>query len=203
MSMLSENVEEYLEAVCRLVERGIRPTTTNIAKALRVSYPSVSEMLRRLDAQGFLKYEPYRGAALTPKGRAAGKRVLRKHRLIERFLYTVGLSSKKIHQEACKLEHSVSDDLETLIEKGMEKPVYRKGIINLADMQSGQDGEVISLDAGREAKRRLEAMGLTPGTKIRIARTAPFGGPVEITVRGSCLALGRGMANRILVKVGS
>jgi len=203
MAVVSENVEEYLEAICRLVDRGIRPTTTSIAKALGVSYPSVSEMLKRLDEQGFLKYEPYKGAVLTQKGKAVGKGVLRKHRLIERFLYNIGLSGRKIHQEACKLEHSVSDDLEKLIKKGMKKQVYKKGIVSLADMQSGQSGEVVSLNSGREARRRLEAMGLTPGTKIRVARIAPFGGPVEIMVRGSCLALGRGMANKILVKVGS
>jgi DtxR family Mn-dependent transcriptional regulator len=202
MAMLSENVEEYLEAICRLVERGVRPTTTAIARELRVSLPSVSEMLRRLDGMGFLKYEPYKGAVLTQKGKAVGKGVLRKHRLIERFLYRIGLPGRKIHQEACKLEHSVSDDLEKLIEKGLEKPAYKKGIVNLADMKSGQSGEVVSLNAGREAKRRLEAMGLTPGAKIRVGSIAPWGGPVEILIRSSCLALGRTMANAIQVKVG-
>jgi DtxR family Mn-dependent transcriptional regulator len=200
--MLSENVEEYLEAICRLAERGVRPTTTHIARELRVSPPSVSEMLKRLDGMGFLKYEPYRGARLTPKGKTIGKHMLKKHRLIERFLAGIGLSGRKIHQEACKLEHSVSDDLEKLIEKEMEKPAFRKGIVELADMKSGQGGEVVSLHAGREARRRLEAMGLTPGAKIRVARKAPWGGPVEIMVRSSRLALGRTMANAILVKMG-
>ncbi len=200
--MVSEKVEEYLEAICRLVERGEKPTTTNIANELKVSLPSVSEMLRKLAEKGYVKYEPYKGVSLTRKGRKLGKTILRRHRLIERFLETLGLSKKKIHEEACKLEHSVSSEVERVIEKSMREPVYRKGVLRLTDLRSGQRCEILSIETGYYAKRRLEDMGLTPGTKIRVLRSAPLGGPIEIHVRGSRLAIGRGMARRIYVKVG-
>jgi DtxR family Mn-dependent transcriptional regulator len=200
--MISENVEEYLEAIYRLIERKEKLTTTNIAKELGVSPPSVSEMLRKLDKKGYLRYEPYKEVVLRRKGRHLGRTVLRKHRLLERFLDTLGLSKKKIHEEACKLEHSVSKDLEKVIEKKIEKPAYKKGVLSLHDLKPGQTGEIVSIDTGFHAKRRLEDMGLTPGTRIRVLRVASFGGPVEILVRGSRLALGKGMARRILIKVG-
>lgn len=200
--MVSENVEEYLEAIYRLVERGEKLTTTNIAKELKVSPPSVSEMLGKLDKRGYLKYEPYKGVTLRKKGRGLGKTVLKKHRLLERFLNTMGISKNKIHKEACKLEHSVSKDLERAIEKEIEKPVYKKGVVSLSDLRPGQTGEIVSIETGYRAKRRLEDMGLTPGTRIRVLRLAPFGGPIEISVRGSRLVVGRGMSKRIFVKVG-
>jgi DtxR family Mn-dependent transcriptional regulator len=199
--MVSENVEEYLEAIYRLIEKKKKLTTTNIAKILDVSPPSVSEMLKKLDENGYLEYSPYKEVILTKKGRQLGRTILRKHRLIERFLDTLGLSKEKIHGEACKLEHAVSEELEKIIKERIEKPVYRKGIVNLHDLRPGQAGEIVSIETGFRAKRRLEDMGLTPGTRIRVLRTAPFGGPVEISVRGSRLAIGRGMSRRIMVKV--
>ena len=172
-----------------------------LAKDLNVSPPSVSEMLKKLDERGYLKYEPYKGVVLTRKGRDLGENILRKHRLIEKFLDTLGISKNKIHEEACKLEHSVSKGLEKVIEKEIKKPLYKKGVISFTDLRPGQTGEVVSIETGYHAKRRLEDMGLTPGTRIRVLRLAPFGGPIEISVRGSRLVIGRGMAKRIFVKV--
>jgi DtxR family Mn-dependent transcriptional regulator len=198
----SENVEEYLETIYRITEKGGRPTTTAIAGELGVSAPSVSEMLRKLDNKGYLRYEPYGGAVLTAKGKAIGKTVLRKHRLMERFLIAIGISKNKVHNEACRLEHAVSKDLESAIKKEIgETRANSKGMVSLADMKPGQKGEVVSIDSGELAKRRLEDMGLTPGAEISVSRTAPLGGPVEIRVRGSSLAIGRGMAQKIYLKV--
>ncbi len=201
--MVSENVEEYLEAIYRLIERGEKLTTTNIAKELGISPPSVSEMLRKLDKKGYIRYEPYKGVALRRRGRHLGRTVLRKHRLLERFLESLGLARHRIHHEACRLEHSVSDELEKVIEKKMEKPVHKKGIFSLANLRPGQSGKVFSIETGLHAKRRLEDMGLTPGTRIRVLKAIPFGGPIEISVRGSRLALGKGMAGKIFIEVGT
>lgn len=198
----SENVEEYLETIYRITEKGGKPATTAIAGELGVSAPSVSQMLRKLDQKGYLRYEPYGGAVLTAKGKATGRTVLRKHRLIERFLIALGISKKKVHNEACRLEHTVSKDLENAIKKEIgETRVVRKGIVSLADMKPGLKGKVVSIDSGRQAQRRLEGMGLTPGAEISVSRAAPLGGPVEIRVRGSSLAIGRGMARMIRLKV--
>lgn len=84
--------------------------------------------------------------------------------------------------------------------------------LRLSDLKNGERGVVISIgtgrgrgDAGRAGRdwgfrKRLEDMGLTPGTEVTVVRSAPFRGPLEVHVRGSRLAIGRGMANRILVE---
>ncbi len=197
----TESVEEYLEALSRLAEKGEKLSTGNIAGKLEVSPASVSEMLRKLKKEGYVKYEPYRDIELTPKGRRAGRKMLGRHRLLERFLEHMGMRRHMIHSEACRLEHHVSDELEDIIKKKLA-PADRRGIISLVEMRSGEEGEIVSAETGSRAVRRLEDMGLTPGARVKILRSAPFSGPVEIYVRDSCLVIGRGMASRVFVKVG-
>ena len=195
----SESIEEYLETMCRLAESGEKLSTGNIAKMLGVSHASVSEMVKKLERDGYVRHTPYRGAELTEKGRALGNKILRRHRLIERFLERVGMRRSRIHNEACRLEHAVSDELETILKKdlGPAKP----GLTNLIDVKSGQRAEIVSLECGDKAARRLEDMGLTPGAVVNVTRSAPFSGPVEVCIRDSCLVIGRGMAMKIFVKV--
>jgi len=76
----------------------------------------------------------------------------------------------------------------------------------LTALRNGESGIITSVKAGRGRgrgwgfKKRLMDMGLTPGTKITVVKSAPFHGPIEVSVRGSRLALGRGMAERIFVE---
>jgi len=74
-----------------------------------------------------------------------------------------------------------------------------KGLL-LVNLKEGEGAEIISVLGGQMANKRLADLGLTPGTKIKVLRKAPFFGPIEIEVRGSKLALGRGIASKILVK---
>jgi len=91
----------------------------------------------------------------------------------------------------------------------------RKMELRLTDLRAGESGIITSIKAGQETghgerrrarrgwgfRKRLEDMGLTPGTKVTMVKSAPFNGPLEVYVRGSRLALGRGMADRIFVEV--
>jgi len=90
----------------------------------------------------------------------------------------------------------------------------RKGVervkLPLTALRDGESGIITSIKAGRGGgrggrgwgfKKRLMDMGLTPGTRITVVRSAPFHGPLEVSVRGSRLALGRGMAERIFVEI--
>lgn len=210
--MITASVEEYLEAIYRLIEKGEKTTTTNISKLLKVAPSSVTEMLQRLEKEGYLKYEPYKYITLTNKGKDTGKRVVKRHRVVEKFLEIIGLQRHKIHNEACRLEHAISDDVERIIDKnigypeesptGMQIPREkkdRKGR-SLVYLQTGGKGVVVSIRGGKGVVQRLTDMGLTPGTEITVTRHAPFG-PVEISVRGSKLAIGRGIAMKILVEV--
>ncbi len=92
----------------------------------------------------------------------------------------------------------------------MEKRETERVELPLTALKNGESGIITSIRAGRGRgrggrgwgfKKRLMDMGLTPGTRITVVRSAPFHGPLEVSVRGSRLALGRGMAERIFVEI--
>jgi len=86
----------------------------------------------------------------------------------------------------------------------MEKRNPKRSEVPLTALKKGESGTVASIGAGhgrgRGFEKRLMDMGLTPGTRVTVVKSAPFHGPFEILVRGSRLALGRGMAEKIFVE---
>ena len=105
-------VEEYLETMLGLSEEGVPVIGARIAERLGRSAPSVSQMLDRLVDEGYVTREGRR-LSLTERGRALGEKVVRKHRLAERLLVDViGLEWHKVHREAGRWEHVISDDVE-------------------------------------------------------------------------------------------
>jgi DtxR family Mn-dependent transcriptional regulator len=105
-------VEEYLETMLSLAEEGVPVIQARIAERLGRSAPSVSEMLERLIEDGYVSREGRR-LSLTVSGRALAEKVVRKHRLAERLLVDViGLEWHKVHREAGRWEHVISDDVE-------------------------------------------------------------------------------------------
>jgi DtxR family Mn-dependent transcriptional regulator len=107
----SESTEMYLKEIYLLSREGDPAKTGEIAERLGVSPPSVTQMLSRLEDDGLLEYEKRKGAHLTDDGRDRARRLLEKHCLIERFLVD-GLGVEEgHHDEACRLEHALSDDV--------------------------------------------------------------------------------------------
>lgn len=203
--MITESVEEYLEIIYRLHERGETVTTTSIARELKVSPASATEMLQKLANQGYLKYAPYRGVTLTLEGEKIGKKVLRKHRVVEKFLGTLGLAKSRVHKEACELEHHIPDDLERAIHERVErgKSLLLKvpsNVMPLTSLLDGQKGIISFIRGGRGASQRLADLGLTPRTEVIVVKSALFSGPLMISVRGTTLAIGRGVAAKVFVR---
>ena len=109
---LTRSVEDYLKAIYRLSPQGRAASTSEIAQRLELSPASVSGMVKRLSEQGLLEHVPYKGVQLTPEGRRAALRMLRRHRLIEAYLVAfLGYTWDTVHDEAERLEHAVSDTL--------------------------------------------------------------------------------------------
>lgn len=207
--MVSESIEEYLEAIYRLVERKENVTTTNISRSLNVAPASVTEMLQRLEKEGYLKHEPYGDITLTKKGRSIGEKIVKRHRILEKFLEMLGLQRNIIHKEACKLEHAVSDEVESAIDRDIGFPnksptgmLIPRDVIKkpLIDLKKGEIGAVVSINGDKSVVQRLVDMGLTSGSEIRMLKSLPSG-PVEISTRGSRLVLGRSIATKIFVEV--
>lgn len=113
---LSENVEMYLETIYVLTEGGSVARTKDIAAEWKVSQPSATEMVQKLAAAGYLNYEPYKGASLTHEGMTIGRLVIRKHRLLERFLTDiVGMAQADASEAACEMEHVIPGAMESWV----------------------------------------------------------------------------------------
>jgi len=107
----TESTEMYLKEIYLLSREGGPAKTGDIADRLDVSPPSVTEKLSTLEETGFVEYEKYKGASLTPDGEETAENLLRKHCLIERFLVKFLGVEEGFHDEACRIEHVMSDDV--------------------------------------------------------------------------------------------
>jgi len=117
-SKISEAEEEYLETFFWFLEYGNRHVKTNqIAEMMNVDPSTVTSMLKKLNQKELINYKPYYGAQLTAKGEKIARKVVRKHRLSESFLEWLGVPWSKIHEEACKWEHVLTDEISEMIEK--------------------------------------------------------------------------------------
>ncbi len=233
---ISRNIQEYLETLYVLTRAGRTASAKEISERLQVAPASVTEMLKKLADKGYVSYSPYHGATLTGEGFKIGEKMSRKHRLLERFLHDVlRIGKEKVHQQACEMEHALSDEAETALcrllahpsrcpddskpiqpcdlpfssceeclgrrGEGLEQVGRRKeNLVSIVDLKEKDAGKVAFIRGGHKRLRRLLDMGLTPNTVIRVVRAASFGGPVEVAVRGSKLALGRSIACDVFVE---
>lgn len=110
---ISENIEEYLEVLYRNGSNGEQVSTTQLSKDLGIAPGSVTQMLKKLENLGYIKYTPYKGAVLTDDGMKIAQKITRKHRILEKFLMDVlKIKEENIHEQACEMEHTLSDEAE-------------------------------------------------------------------------------------------
>jgi len=217
MSEVTEVVEEYLEGIYRLQEKSGVARTSDIVKVLQVVPGTVTNTVERLEKEGMLRHEPYRGVKLTDKGRKIALDVIRRHRLSERLLTDfVRVDWDKVHDAACKLEHGIANDVIKKLEKalghpktcphGNPIPTACGGIIEeksepLSTLRAKESGVVAKIkDETPEVLEYIAALGLLPGTSIEIVEKAPFDGPVTVKVGGANHALSLSMASIIWIK---
>jgi DtxR family Mn-dependent transcriptional regulator len=109
---VDETRQEYLESIYWLYEAGIERSPTNLSRALQVSPPSVTEMVRNLENEGLVTRAKNKRISLTPKGEEIAKHVVDRHRLVEAFLVKVmGIPWDEVHEEAETFERGVTDEL--------------------------------------------------------------------------------------------
>jgi DtxR family Mn-dependent transcriptional regulator len=122
---LSESIQDYLKSVYKLEAAHGRVTIGALAKDKSVSPASASAMVKKLAALELLEHEPYRGAHLTDAGERVALEVIRHHRLLELYLaQTLGLDIDAVHDEADRLEHVISEELETRIDRALGFPTH-------------------------------------------------------------------------------
>jgi DtxR family Mn-dependent transcriptional regulator len=123
VSDLIDTTEMYLRTVYELEEEGIVPLRARIAERLHQSGPTVSQTVARMERDGLLTVEGDRHLELSPKGRQLATRVMRKHRLAERLLTDIiGLEIEYVHEEACRWEHVMSEQVERRLVELLNHP---------------------------------------------------------------------------------
>jgi DtxR family Mn-dependent transcriptional regulator len=214
-------LEEYLEAIHELEEEGIDVIQARLAERLGHSAPSVSEMIRRLRGDGYLKPAGDAGKAvrLTTKGRSLAESVVRKHRLAERLLTDViGLPWNKAHVEACRWEHVISDEVEerlvallgnpTTCPHGNPIPGAGAPRVDLFALTESQPGDAVRLERvteqveiDMESLTYLSDHGFTPGAGARVRSKAPDG-TLTLELDDGTIALGPALAAQLFVAAG-
>jgi DtxR family transcriptional regulator, Mn-dependent transcriptional regulator len=214
---LSPACQDYLRAIAVLSEDGTRVSTSALAERMGVTAPSATAMAKRLAAMGLVERVPYRGLALTAEGSRVALELLRHHRLIERYLSdTLGLPLDAVHDEADRLEHALSEDLEARIDERLGFPTHdpHGDPIPDRDLQLAPVGtrrSIVELDPGEQATvsavpdrdpgvlRYLAELGLVPASVVTAVAAAPFGGPVTLDTSSGRHAISRELAAQIAV----
>ena len=210
----SESIQDYLRVIYKLETEERRATTSAIADGMAVAPASVTGMLKKLAGLGLVDHEPYRGALLTVTGRRAAIEITRHHRLLEMYLaQNLGLGIDAVHEEADRLEHALSEELEARIDAELGYPTHDPhgdpipdASLHIADaalrpLSSLDAGERATIrrvpDGDRDLLRYLSGLELVPGRSVEVTESAPFDGPVTVAVGGARHAIGRDLAGRI------
>jgi Mn-dependent DtxR family transcriptional regulator len=124
--MPTPSMEDHIEQIYLLINNKGYARVSDIAEALSVLPSSVTKMVQKLDKDGYLIYEKYRGLTLTVKGEKLGKRLVQRHELLEQFLRLIGVDEDKIYQDVEGIEHHLSwnsiDRIADLVQLMEEEP---------------------------------------------------------------------------------
>ncbi len=175
VSELIDTTEMYLRTILELEEDGIVPMRARIAERLEQSGPTVSQTVARMERDGLVELDEDRHLELTPDGRAAAVRVMRKHRLAERLLTDIiGLDPAYVHEEACRWEHVMSEEVEqrilALLEGDATTSPYGNPVPGLEELGHVSAGP----PAGRPSHQLAEEAGgeKVAGTVVRLGEAA-------------------------------
>lgn len=223
MHVHTSAVEDYLKAIFDLAQQDEQVTTSALSERLEVSPASVTGMVKKLAEMNLLTYERYRGVALTEAGRNIAVEVIRHHRLVETYLHqALGVPWDKVHDEAEKWEHVLSEDLEARMDEALGHPTndpHGSPIPTaelelelpdwppLARLEEGQQGVVAEVsDNDPDLLRYIGGLGMYPGTSFTIVSTAPYAdGPITVRLldgehSGEEHAVGHRAAAHLFVK---
>ena len=210
---VSNAVGDYLKAVWVLAEDG-SVSTKDLAEHLGVTAPSVTGMLGKLARLEFVTYERYHGATLTPKGRLAALRLLRRHRLIETFLIDyLDYTWDEVHEEAELMEHTMTDHFTERLAEKLGQPTFdphgdpipaadgtlpqRSGepLANLSVGDTLHVNRILSQES--EVLNYLFDLGVKPGAALEVRGIEPFGKLFYVASQDRSFALSGDLAQQI------
>src|SRR5437763_14549158 len=186
--------EEYLERIYWLEEAGLPVTAANVARAMQLSPPTVHEMVGRLEADGYIERADDKSLTFTGSGRAHATHVVRRHRMLERFLTDVlGIPWDEVHEEAERLEHAMSPVLEERMMAAIGDATTcphghpfvegaREPGVPLADVEAGAKVRILRFEnEAEDLLHYLMESGLRPG----LEGTVTEAGEEDVTVESA------------------
>ena len=219
-SKITPAIEDYLRTIYALEEEVQPVIAARVAEEVGVTPSTMVSTLRRLEGEGYLKVVRRKEIHLTAEGKQVAERILRRHFLLERFLTDLlGLDWVKAHQEAHRLEHALSQEVEDRLAKLLgypttcphgnpipsqdsQRPPKSKGT-PLDSIAAGKEVELDYITEGGERDARLlgflQEHRLVPGTKVRVLDVAPSMGVMSLKVGQDEFSLGIEAAKKIRV----
>lgn len=217
----TQSTQDYLKQIFELTENGSPASTTDLAARLGIAPASVTGMVQKLSAADppLVVYRKHQGVSLTPAGERAALEVLRHHRLLETWLvHSLGYTWDEVHEEACRLEHVISEEFEARMDAALGHPTHDPHGDPIPDeslvMPSEQTVQLSSLSPGTQAVilrildeepaflRYLEEHGLLPGARLEIISYSPIDSNLTISVQSRPpLVVGMRITSRILMEV--
>ena len=215
-TIVSNQAEEYLEAIYRLERKVGFARTMELTRELGVVPGSVTNTIENLERKGLVIHEPYRGVKLTDNGQKIASNILRKHRLAERLLTDIlHLDWSEVHDPACKLEHALSQEIIKPLEKALGHPkrcphgnpiptncggILEEETIALTELDAKTSGVIVKITEEKtETLKQLTELKLTPGERVQMENIVPRGS-VTIRVRNESCTIDHDLAAIIYVK---
>ncbi len=215
--MRTEADENYLKEIYTLELDHKWVTTSMLAERFGYSPATITGMFKKLANLDWLVYEPYRGVTLTESGRAIALEVIRRHRLLETYLArALNIPWEKVHSEADRLEHALSEYLEQRIDEklghpttdphGSPIPTLDGQILNpvrlrLSDLSVGDRAQILEVnDRNPQLLTYMDRLQLYPLVQIEVIAVEPIDGLITILSSGQTHQLGQTSAGQIIVK---
>ena len=219
---LTRVIEDYLKTIYDLTASNGRATTNQIAERMEVTPASVTNMVQKLASTEppLLDYRKHRGVKLTPEGEKVALEIIRHHRLLEMFLQqTLGYSWDEVHEEADRLEHVISEELEERIATSLGDPLHDPhgdpiptrdlhlpltSEVPLSQLRPSQVAEVRRVrDSDPELLRYLSEMGIEPNARLKILDFSPFDNNLQVQIEsaGEPVVLGPRVTSQVFVEV--
>jgi len=219
---LTHSIQDYLKHIYNLTAQGGAASTTELAALLGVAPASVTGMLQRLASADppLVHYRKHQGVTLTPAGERAALEVIRHHRLIETYLvHALGYSWDEVHEEACRLEHAISEHFEARIAEALGHPLRdpHGDPIPTAELTMPGDPSrpLASLRGSATATvkrvanaspallRYLSEIGLVPEARLTVLRYSEFDSNLTLQIEGQAapVVLGPAITSQVFVEV--
>jgi DtxR family Mn-dependent transcriptional regulator len=214
----STSTQDYLKRIYDLTESGSPASTNDLARELKVKPASVTGMIQKLATEkpALVTYQKHQGVTLTHAGKRAALEVIRHHRLLETWLVqTLGYSWDEVHEEAERLEHVISEDLEQRIAAALGHPardphgeiIPTKDLdmpaddsTPLASLRPNQTATILRVNAhDPNLLRHLDSLGLTPGVRIEVSGYSSFDNNLTIKAQNKTIVLGLNITTKIFV----